>query len=404
VRLRNILPILRLFLFSSFVQNNGVLTLLPSLRNEMQSILDQLQNDEHDELNKVSLERLAIINTDLLINIKNAAEDNLRNARVDSGGGASSGNEQNGIKTELSFLIETRDPESIQRSKTWEKLSLNHMKDTHDIIASLNHLVLESASIEKRYTQSEAIEMTGALATVAVTATLLTNSLQKVKDFEDSSKKKKPKTALLGGSGVNHASRSIASSFFVIDKSLFTNDGVKKLNEVFVGLLYEIGLPFISSADGRRFATQQELSQHLDALFRKGQLEKTIATTQERGWYDNDTTWCGKSKTQDSASIIAGVDDNDSTKPTPEDDNANPETFTMPADELRDHCVICGINFKMFFDNDDGVYKYSNCREIDVLNDDAAAKESEQMLVHITCWRNLGSPEFVTEDQTVQGR
>jgi hypothetical protein len=58
----------------------------------------------------------------------------------------------------------------------------------------------------------------------------------------------------------------------------------------------------------------------------------------------------------------------------------------------------------MFFDNDDGIYKYSNSREIEVMNDEAAAQASEEMLVHVTCWRNLGSPESLYIDQTLQER
>ena len=87
---------------------------------------------------------------------------------------------------------------------------------------------------------------------------------------------------------------------------------------------------------------------------------------------------------------------------TAADEEADPSTFTMPADESRDRCVICGINFKMFFDNDDGIYKYNNCREIEVMNDEAAMKESEDMLVHVTCWRGLGSPTTLTQDQALQ--
>ncbi len=80
----------------------------------------------------------------------------------------------------------------------------------------------------------------------------------------------------------------------------------------------------------------------------------------------------------------------------------DPSSFTMPAEESRDRCVICGINFKMFFDNDDGIYMYNNCREIEVLNDEAAAQEKDDLLVHVTCWRALGAPETLTADQTLQ--
>ncbi|KAG7359602.1 RNA polymerase II-binding domain containing protein [Nitzschia inconspicua] len=383
---------------------DGGLVLMPSLRNAMQTILDDLQSDEQDELNKVSLERLAAIDPDLLIKIKRTAEESLRNGTSNSidNSRSNSSTEQKKGKDELSFLVETRTPKTISRSQMWEKASLNYMKESHDIIASLNHLVLESSSIEKRYTQSEAIDMKGALATAAVTATLLTNAMQEMKDIADGSKKKKSKTTLTGGQSTTGASQVSARSFFKIDKTLFTNDGLKKLNEAVVGLLYEIGLPFVSSADGQRFATQIELSQHLDTLFKKSQLEKTMATTQERGWYDEDSIWRGDIKTKESMQESRRLDDDDNSEgPTAEDDNADPDSFTYPADESRDRCVICGINFRMFFDNDDGIYKYNQCREIEVLNDEAVATESDQMLVHVTCWRNLGSPEILTADQTI---
>jgi pre-mRNA cleavage complex 2 protein Pcf11 len=383
---------------------------MPSLRNAMQVILDDLQSDEQDELNKVSLERLAAIDPDLLIKIKRTAEDSVRSGTSEHAGGGCGGdgmssitNEPKATRNVLSFLIETRTPETIRRSQTWENASTNYVKDSHAIIASLNHLVRESASMVERYTQSEAIEMTGDLAAASVVATLLTNSLQQLKDLEDKSKKKKKsKTTLTGSQRVIGASQSSARSFFAIDKSLFTNEGVKNLNEAVVGILYDIGLPFISSVDGRRFATQLDLSRHLDALFKKGQLEKTMPTTQERGWYDDTATWCGQGQETKTIERPLGVEgDNGSDGPTTEEGKQDPDRFTTPADESRDRCVICGINFKMIFDNDDGIYKYSNAREIEVLNDEAAATESEQMLVHVTCWRNLGCPEILTADQTI---
>lgn len=84
------------------------------------------------------------------------------------------------------------------------------------------------------------------------------------------------------------------------------------------------------------------------------------------------------------------------------DDAADPDAFTEIADESRDKCVVCGINFKMFFDNDDGAYKYKNCKEIEVMNDDVAENESDMMLVHVTCWNGLGSPETLDIDQTLR--
>jgi pre-mRNA cleavage complex 2 protein Pcf11 len=124
-----------------------------------------------------------------------------------------------------------------------------------------------------------------------------------------------------------------------------------------------------------------------------------MARTEERGWYVSNSVWSGEAKADE---LAASDEDPEAAGPTASEEDADPSTFTMPADESRDRCVICGINFKMFFDNDDGIYKYSNCREIEVMNDDAAEKESEEMLVHVTCWRGLGSPLTLTQDQALQ--
>jgi pre-mRNA cleavage complex 2 protein Pcf11 len=238
---------------------------MPNLRDAMQSILDDLQSDVQDELEKVSLERLAAIDSDLLVKIKQTAEDSFRNGNA--GASDESKTEQEVPEGDLlSFLVETRTPEAIEHGKAWGKLNVKYMKDTNDIIASLQHLLRDGSSAEKRYIQQEAVDTTAALAAAAVTAGLLTTGLQQIKDDE---KKKKSGVSSISGSGSGGRSRS-SSGFVKVDKSLFTNDGLKKKNDAVIGVLYELGLPFVSSADGRRFATQLELSNHLDALFKKG--------------------------------------------------------------------------------------------------------------------------------------
>jgi len=386
------------------IGKNGRLTLVPALRDAMQKILDEMQQDE-DEMEKVSLERLAAINVNLLIQIKDMAETSLRSesgrnkdASVGGGTGASTLSASKATDEVLSFLVETRSPEILNRSKQWEKSNLvKNTKEARDVIASLHRLVRESANIDKRYTQLEAIEMTGVLAAVSVTAALLRDTLQQIKD-ESENKKAKSKMSSSGYSSLSGMPGTLAPSYFKIDRSIFTNDGIKILNEAIIGLLYEVGLPFISN-DGRRFATQLEVTKHMDALFKRKQIEKSITATQERGWYLDDDMWSKGGKSQ---AASTNADNVDGSGQMAGDDDADPESFTMPADESRDRCVICGINFKMVFDNDDGIYKYNNCREIEVLNDEAAARESEEMFVHVTCWRNLGSPDIVTADQTLQ--
>mmetsp|Transcript_26110 Transcript_26110/g.71612 ORF Transcript_26110/g.71612 Transcript_26110/m.71612 type:complete len:571 (+) Transcript_26110:306-2018(+) len=386
------------------IGKNGRLTLVPALRDAMQKILDEMQQDE-DEMEKVSLERLAAINVNLLIQIKDMAETSLRSesgrnkdASVGGGTGASTLSASKATDEVLSFLVETRSPEILNRSKQWEKSNLvKNTKEARDVIASLHRLVRESANIDKRYTQLEAIEMTGVLAAVSVTAALLRDTLQQIK-HESENKKAKSKMSSSGYSSLSGMPGTLAPSYFKIDRSIFTNDGIKILNEAIIGLLYEVGLPFISN-DGRRFATQLEVTKHMDALFKRKQIEKSITATQERGWYLDDDMWSKGGKSQ---AASTNADNVDGSGKMAGDDDDDPESFTMPADESRDRCVICGINFKMVFDNDDGIYKYNNCREIEVLNDEAAARESEEMFVHVTCWRNLGSPDIVTADQTLQ--
>ena len=130
------------------------------------------------------------------------------------------------------------------------------------------------------------------------------------------------------------------------------------------------------------------------------QIEKSMARTEERGWYCSDRVWTGETNQEEAGdaaiqSIVA-----EATGAT--EDNDDPDSFTEVADETRDKCVVCGLNFKMFFDNDDGAYKYRNCREIEVMNDDVAERESDMMLVHVTCWRGLGSPATLDVDQTLR--
>jgi pre-mRNA cleavage complex 2 protein Pcf11 len=121
--------------------------------------------------------------------------------------------------------------------------------------------------------------------------------------------------------------------------------------------------------------------------------------TEERGWYLADAIWEGEEVDVEMATESTEMADSSATGNKTDDD---PNSFTFPADEARDRCVICGINFKMTFDNENGMYVYTNCREIKVLNDDAAEKEFESMLVHVTCWRGLGSPDVLTADETLQ--
>eukprot|EP00527_Entomoneis_sp_CCMP2396_P009447 CAMPEP_0198139006 /NCGR_PEP_ID=MMETSP1443-20131203/2345_1 /TAXON_ID=186043 /ORGANISM="Entomoneis sp., Strain CCMP2396" /LENGTH=126 /DNA_ID=CAMNT_0043800973 /DNA_START=180 /DNA_END=560 /DNA_ORIENTATION=- len=120
-----------------------------------------------------------------------------------------------------------------------------------------------------------------------------------------------------------------------------------------------------------------------------------------------DLVWAGQAKEEEMASIFTqsgtGNPEADAAAKKDHDEHADgysPETSAVIADESRDRCVVCGINFNMDFDNDDCQYKYYNCREIDLMNDaEIALNDSEE--VFVTCWRGLGSPKDLTMDQVL---
>lgn len=328
--------------------------LASSLRKEMQNILDDMQNDISNELEKVSLERLAEINPDLLSKIKNAAQESLRP-------------EGSLFSTEDSTAANPNDWSAV-------KLDVNGIANSLESLAKHHH--------EDVYTQTEALQMIQYLAASQAFLTYMRNASES-------------STVTLEAPKASVKKSSNASK--VVDASAFTNEGIKIRNDAVIALLYEIGLPYVSQADARRFRTQLELSHHLDALFRKKQVAKTMEATQERGWYQTDAVWCKEA--------VAEVQSQDTFNNMLTSDAAANESETTKttyrADETRDHCVVCGNLFKMVMDHEEDEYVYENCREITVINDDAAATESTEQLVHVTCWKGLGSPEELTFDQTV---
>eukprot|EP00522_Entomoneis_paludosa_P004078 CAMPEP_0172473720 /NCGR_PEP_ID=MMETSP1065-20121228/68996_1 /TAXON_ID=265537 /ORGANISM="Amphiprora paludosa, Strain CCMP125" /LENGTH=611 /DNA_ID=CAMNT_0013231895 /DNA_START=42 /DNA_END=1878 /DNA_ORIENTATION=+ len=405
-------------------KSDGSLILSTGLRQEMQNILDDMQSDV-TEVDKISLERLAQINPSLLAKVKQTAVEGMGSG---SGGNAMKGNSNSAPKSQQknstngdrgssssgeqsdvdsSFLADTRTPQQVERAKAWADVA-SKTKET-DAPALVKELMgfVENCG-EQQYTQADAMEMTQYMAAVSATGQLLQSTLERIQTESD-----QKRNALLAVASASSGLLAQTTQPQVIDPKDFTNDGIKKKVTSVISMLYEVGLPFISSTDGRRFRSQLELSKHLDSLFKKNQLEKSIAKTEERGWYSVDIVWNGETNEEDLAQADAsGGDGADQSASNNNgeggdadmgDDGYSPTTSTVPADETRDRCVICGINFKMEFDNDDGMYKYGNCREIELLNDaEIALNDSENTLVHVTCWRGLGSPKELTMDQVLQ--
>ena len=126
--------------------------------------------------------------------------------------------------------------------------------------------------------------------------------------------------------------------------------------------------------------------------------------TEERGWYVSDLTWTGRGEPvalgdQNRGGAAGSLGER---KDNGLGTEAFDENMSVTADESRDRCAVCGINFRMFFDQDEGEWKYGNCQEVEALNDEAAEEESEMVLVHAKCLRGLGSPETLTADQVLR--
>jgi pre-mRNA cleavage complex 2 protein Pcf11 len=128
------------------------------------------------------------------------------------------------------------------------------------------------------------------------------------------------------------------------------------------------------------------------------QLEKMMEKTDERGWYVDELIWIGVAKA--SLEEEKAMDDEQALSKATVDEKTS---STVIADETRDRCILCGINFAMFFDQEDGEWKYKNCIEKTVEEDEGPLadeeNESKLVLVHATCWDGLGRPEILTADQ-----
>jgi pre-mRNA cleavage complex 2 protein Pcf11 len=364
------------------------------LRREMQAVLDAMQSDKTNELEKVSLERLADIGPDLLATIKATAQDNM--AAISSNhNGHDAGNyadaHSNDSKMKPAFLqYDSRSPSALQLEQEWAQLAWDHSKAT-SVIDKLRYQPVTDVDI--LYTQQEAQQMTVYFGVAQALSTFLQATLERVQQNEANRALQRDNGALRRSHEHNHQQYRAH-----LDKSLFSNAGIKLRNNTAIGYLYQVGLPFVSTSDGRRFATQIELSHHLDALFKRNKVEKSMARTEERSWTLADAVWT-RLESEAAAQLAASAMTN-GTDALHGQNTEQPEDV-FPADETRSRCVICGINFKMFFDNDNGMYMYKNCCEKSVENDEAAEEQTSLMLVHVTCWKALGSPSLLTMDQAL---
>ncbi len=239
-------------------QPDGSLKIMPSLRKQMQLLLDEVQSTGVDELDKVSLERHADINPDLLRQIKEESEIVLREQKMGS------------IPSSTGAAGHTSTISSHSNgniTNDWSKLKLNHLEKSNTIVTKLQRHVRSACDQNTMVVKSQVDDTVHSYAAVSASAQVLTDMLHQFQLQE----KENYNTNILGNIGVGSGSgdSSRKKRYSLVRQEKFTTDGLKERNDAVVSRLYEVGLPFVCSADGRRFGTQIELSKHLDMLFKR---------------------------------------------------------------------------------------------------------------------------------------
>lgn len=450
--------------------------LSPTLKNKMQVVFDDMNSDV-DELEKISLERLATIDQELFLKIKQVAEMDI----AEGGTGGDDGKDNNTSSSSMSknnhssnsssrssatskgrgknsssssssesIFSNLIHPKVLQRTKNWQNIGFQYQDESRLLVKTLQHNVMDytkKAATDEYTTKNDEesklnndndmIVEPGLVAAATAAANQISLMLQSLQD-QDAKNNTNSNSLLFstqststqggGGSsagvvgvgGVPVSSSIMSTQLFssMVDKSLFTTSKIMQLphHKWVVGRLYEQGLPFVSTSDGRRFSTQLGLSQHLDALFKKAQIEKTMEKNEERGWHIDYREWCGEqnylkvgvssslgqnNNMMDVDATNANNNNNSSMDSSTLDGQNNKDT--VPADEDRSRCVICGNTFVMFFDQEEGQHMYKHCREIELLSDnDAALEPSEHVLVHTRCLQGLGFPDKLLREQVLQ--
>jgi len=251
---------------------SAFLNVTPAVKKQMQLLLNSL-HEGMDELQKISLERLAQINPKLLEQIRQEAVD-LVSRNVDA---FSTG--KNATSMESCICVEARSPQDIERSLEWLNIDYVSLDQGNELVSSLQNLVLEGAALvspPKLGTNDN--DLMNILLAASAASKYLSRMIQKTSASEPKGSLSKKKLAsnlsvqkpwypsFMESSGPFFGKTDAQRN---ISKDSFTNEGLKERNSWAIGSLYDPGLPFVSSADGHRFATQLELSRHIDALFRK---------------------------------------------------------------------------------------------------------------------------------------
>jgi pre-mRNA cleavage complex 2 protein Pcf11 len=253
---------------------SAFLTVTPAVKKQMQLLLNSL-HEGMDELQKISLERLAQINPKLLEQIRQEAMD-LVSRNV---GSVSTGKNATSTSMGSCICVEARSPQEIERSLEWLNIDYVSLDQGKELVSSLQNLVLEgAASVAPPKLGTNGNELMNILLAASAASKYLSQMMQKTStsELKGSLYNKKLATNLSVQKPWYPSFMQSSGPFFGksdaqrnVSKDSFTNEGLKERNSWAIGSLYDQGLPFVSSADGHRFATQLELSRHIDTLFRK---------------------------------------------------------------------------------------------------------------------------------------
>jgi len=375
----------------------------PALWSRMEMILDEMfEGMEGAGSTRTSLKDLGRIDPDLFDNIRSTAADALeqqrqRQRRRPATPPAQTQHPGSGAPDADTDGATTPPP---PRPNPWEDAVQKNEAKAHDVIRRLHH------GVRRRAAAAPPSVGTAALCGAALAAAAHLNLL--LGRGDDASP---VAAAVAAGPVPGHLLRRASSlgeggrGGMLAEPSRFTNDGLKERNSRAVGSLYDDGMPHVCERDGRRFKTQRELSSYLDEVFRRSQASKLMERADDRGWFQTEEQWTGQAAqagAHGTAQDQAATEGGPSHASAPDGGDAcagdgRPET--VPADESRSRCRICGRNFDMFFDDEEGEWLYRNCREVEV----AGAGADAHVLVHGTCCDGLGAARVVRAEQLLPG-
>ena len=96
------------------------------------------------------------------------------------------------------------------------------------------------------------------------------------------------------------------------------------------------------------------------------QIGKVMERAEERGWFCQERDWSGSPHND----AVDTKDHQTATNSTVHNEHSQLHI----ADESRPKCAVCGVLFKMVFDNDHGEWMYKDCREVEVLRPLSSSK------------------------------